>query len=81
MRFDRVVARLDDACFVREHHRLDAVTQAQLHQHVRNVGLHGRLADKQRRADFLIALAVGESLLLEHNRPALRRLTDHVRGA
>src|SRR3954469_24826746 len=45
-------ARLDDAGLVGEHDGLDAVAQAQLHQHASDVRLHRRLADEELLRDL-----------------------------
>src|SRR6185437_8579862 len=47
-------ARLGDAAFVREDHRLDAVAQAELRQDALDVRLHGRLLDDERRRDLAV---------------------------
>jgi hypothetical protein len=48
--------RADEAGFIREDHRLDTVAQPELVEHVRDVRLHGRLADVQRSADLGIGV-------------------------
>src|ERR687897_930718 len=47
----------DETRLVREDDRLDAVAELELHENVRNVCLHSRLADEQ----FLRDLSVGEA--------------------
>src|SRR5213080_2520886 len=57
-----LLAWLDQACFVGEDHCLDPVSLAQLHQDVRDVRLHGRVAYDQLRRDLGIREAACEEL-------------------
>ena len=56
----RRLVRLDQSGLMREHDRLDAVAQAELLQHVRDVRLDRRLADEQRLADLGVRPALGD---------------------
>ena len=47
---------------VREHDRLDAVAQAELHQHARDVRLHRRLAHDQLGRDLRVGEPAGDQL-------------------
>src|SRR5262245_15338405 len=68
----RCCARLDEAGLVGEHDRLHAVAQIELHQHVRDVRLHGRLADEQAGGDLRVREAAGNQL--QHLELACREL-------
>ena len=54
-----IIRRLEKAALVGEHHRLDAVAQAELLEDVRDVGLDGRLADVELLPDLGVREAVG----------------------
>src|SRR3954466_11774573 len=52
----------DDAVLVRVHHRLDAVTQAQLEEQAGDVGLHRQGLDDEQLSDLRVAEAAREQL-------------------
>ena len=52
--------RLEKTGLVCEHDRLHAVTQVELLEDVRDVGLHRRLADVELAADLGVRLAAGD---------------------
>src|SRR5215212_5016869 len=71
------LAGLDQTGLVREHHALYAVAQAELHEHVRDVGLDGRLADEELRGDLGVREAPRDQL--EHLELA-RRQAGEIEG-
>src|SRR5947209_20423403 len=49
--------RTDQTCFVSEDHRLHAIPQLELVEHVRDMGLHRGLSDVKARSNFGVAEA------------------------
>src|SRR5919204_6997273 len=54
--------RYRHAGLVREHHRLDAIAQPELHEHARDVRLDGRLADDELSGDLSVGQPAGHEL-------------------
>ena len=74
----RALARAEDARLVREHDRLDAVAELELLEDVRDVRLHGGLADEELPADLGVREPAGDQA--EHLELALRQLVEPGRA-
>src|SRR5215475_9836813 len=65
---------VEEPCFVCEHDRLDAVAQIELLEDVRDVRLHGRVADVELLADLGVRQAPRDQA--EHLELALGQLVE-----